>query len=185
MVSQDAQGAVLHHDESWYVGCAQSGRCWGERGKPTWIPAFGPTRGEVLYLSRDAVSDELIWSWQPRTRSDNTIAHLEQLLECYRDKRYVVLIWDNASWHKSRRVEGWIADHNATSREQRRPKLFLLPLPTYSPWLNPTEAVINQNKRRTLFGANQPDAARLRRIVETNLTYFHPRKGNNNRTKQH
>ena len=114
----------------------------------------------------------------PSTKAGRTL-----LLECHQDKCYVVLIWDNASWHNSRQVEGWIAGYNATARERRLPKLFAPALPTYSPWLNPTEAVINQNKRRTLFGANQPDSARLRSIVETNLTYFHPQKGNNNPTR--
>lgn len=184
-VSPDPQGAVVHHDESWYVGRALDGRCWGERGKPVSIPAFGPTWGEVLYVSRDATSDELFWTWQPRTRSDDTIAHLTALLECYRDKRYLVLIWDNASWHKSQKVTKWIAGHNATSRQRKLPKLFALALPTYSPWLNPTEAVINQNKRRTLFGANQPQPVQLRNAVETNLLHFHPRKYNMSYAKQH
>lgn len=176
VVSQDPQGAVAHHDESWYVGKAAGGRCWGERGKPKWIPAFGPTWGQVLYLSRDATTDELFWNWQPRTRSEDTIAHLLQLLERYRGKRYLVLIWDNASWHKSRKVQNWVDTHNASAREQGLPKLYAVPLPTYSPWLNPTEAVINQNKRRTLFGHNRPDPSQLRRAVETNLLKFHPQK---------
>jgi transposase len=103
----------------------------------------------------------------------------------YHGKAYVVLIWDNASWHKSEAVQSWIASHNATRKQQGLPKLFLLALPTYSPWLNPTEAVVNQNKRRTLFGRNQPDPIQLRTAVETNLLHFHPRKLNMNHAKQH
>jgi len=185
VVSQDPEGAVVHHDESWYVGCAQGGRCWGERGKPTWIPAFGPTWGEVLYLSRDATTDELFWSWQKRTRSEDTVAHLRQLLDCYRGKRYLVLIWDNASWHKSRAVQMWIADHNTSAVQRGLPKLFPLRLPTYSPWLNPTEAVINQNKRRTLFGGNRPEPIQLRTAVEANLLNFHPKKVSLTYAKKH
>jgi len=176
VVSEDPEGAAVHHDESWYVGKAADGCCWAERGKPTWIPAFGPTRGEVLYLSRDATTDELFWSWQPRTRSQDTIAHLAGLLACYRGKRYLVLIWDNASWHNSRTVETWVAQHNVTAVQRGLPRLFPLPLPTYSPWLNPTEAVINQNKRRTLFGENHPDATQLRTAVRPTCSISTPGK---------
>lgn len=167
---------MLHHDESWYVGLAWGGGCWGERGKPNWIPSFGPKQGQVLYLSRDAASDELFWSWQQHTRSDETIAHLAQLVACYHKKRYLVVIWDNASWHTSQKIRHWLAAHNQQAAGQGLPRLFVYCLPTYSPWLNPTEAVFTQNKRRSLFGQNQPDASALRRRVEANLCYFHPQK---------
>jgi len=167
---------VLHHDESWYVGLAWGGGCWGERGKPSWIPAFGPTQGQVLYLSREAASDELFWTWQPRTRSEETTEHLAQLAACYQGKRYLVIIWDNARWHTSRKVQQWLAEHNQQAAEHEVPRLFVYGLPTYSPWLNPTEAVFTQNKRRSLFGENQPDADMLRKRVEVNLCCFHPKK---------
>ena len=167
---------MLHHDESWYVGVAWGGGCWGERGQPNWIPAFGPTQGQVLYLSREAASDELFWSWQVRTRSDETLAHLTQLVANYRGKRYLVIIWDNASWHTSQKVRCWLAAYNQQAAGQGLPRLFVYGLPTYSPWLNPTEAVFTQNKRRSLFGQNQPDTQTLRVRVEANLCYFHPKR---------
>ena len=167
---------MLHHDESWYVGVAWGGGCWGERGQPSWIPAFGPTQGQVLYLSREAASDELFWSWQLHTRSDETIVHLTQLVANYRGKRYLVIIWDNASWHTSQKVRCGLAAYNQQAAGQGLPRLFVYGLPTYSPWLNPTEAVFTQNKRRSLFGQKQPDAQTLRVRVEANLCYFHPKR---------
>ncbi len=60
MVAADPEGALVYADESWFVGNAYGGRCWGQRGRPTWIPALGPTQGEALYLSLDLWSGELL-----------------------------------------------------------------------------------------------------------------------------
>jgi hypothetical protein len=50
-----------------------------------------------------------------------------------------VLIWDNASWHVSKRVRAWIRAHNRQVKQEGR-GVRILPcyLPVKSPWLNPT-----------------------------------------------
>jgi transposase len=59
-----------------------------------------------------------------------------------------VLIWDNASWHKSQRVRTWIRSHNQTVK-QTGEGVRILPclLPSKSPWLNPIEAKWVHGKR--------------------------------------
>ena len=47
------------------------------------------------------------------------IAHLKESLDCYRGKRYMVLIWDNASWHNRQKVQNWGDTHNASTLERR------------------------------------------------------------------
>jgi len=60
----------------------------------------------------------------------------------------LVLIWDNASWHKSQIVRDWIRTHNRTvKREARGVRLLPLLLPTKSPWLNPIEPKWVHGKR--------------------------------------
>ena len=51
-----------------------------------------------------------------------------------------LLIWDNASWHKSQAVRTWIRQHNHQVKQTRQ-GVRILPflLPTQSPWLNPIE----------------------------------------------
>lgn len=60
----------------------------------------------------------------------------------------LVLIWDNASWHKSQIVRGWIRTHNQTVKREGK-GVHLLPflLPTKSPWLNPIEPKWVHGKR--------------------------------------
>lgn len=55
-------------------------------------------------------------------------------------KRNWLLIWDNASWHKSKMVRTWIREHNQQVKQEGK-GVRILPflLPTKSPWLNPGE----------------------------------------------
>lgn len=56
-------------------------------------------------------------------------------------KTALLLVWDNASWHRSQAVRHWIRDHNQrVKRERHGIRLVPCPLPIKSPWLNPLEA---------------------------------------------
>jgi transposase len=59
-----------------------------------------------------------------------------------------LLIWDNASWHKSEKVRSWLREHNrrvkATGKGVR---IVGCLLPSKSPWLNPIEAKWVHGKR--------------------------------------
>jgi DDE superfamily endonuclease len=54
-------------------------------------------------------------------------------------KRVFVLVWDNASWHISKRVQAWIAAHNRRVRRQGGVRIRVCCLPVKAPWLNPIE----------------------------------------------
>src|SRR5436305_3137762 len=60
----------------------------------------------------------------------------------------LVLIWDNASWHKSQLVRTWIHRHNQTVKQTGH-GVRILPclLPSKSPWLNPIEPKWVHGKR--------------------------------------
>jgi len=63
-------------------------------------------------------------------------------------KTALLLVWDNASWHISKGVQGWITQHNrAVKREGARVRIVVCPLPTKSPWLNPIEPKWRHGKR--------------------------------------
>ena len=55
------------------------------------------------------------------------------------NKRVLVIIWDNASWHKSKAIQRWIRDYNQLAKTHLQPRLIVHRLPTQSPWLNPIE----------------------------------------------
>lgn len=77
-------------------------------------------------------------------------------------KTALLLVWDNASWHLSRAVRTWIADHNrAVTRGEAAVRLVVCPLPSKSPWLNPIEATWVHGKRRVAEPARLVTSAEL------------------------
>jgi transposase len=66
-------------------------------------------------------------------------------------KKALLLVWDNASWHKSKFVKGWIAAHNREVKE-RGSGVRIVPcfLPKKSPWLNAIEPKWVHGKRKVV-----------------------------------
>jgi hypothetical protein len=64
-----------------------------------------------------------------------------------------LLIWDNASWHISKEVRGWITAHNRKvkkSGSEAAVRIISCLLPKKSPWLNPMEPRWVHGKRRVM-----------------------------------
>ncbi len=62
-------------------------------------------------------------------------------------KKALLLVWDNASWHSSRRVRHWIKAHNRRVKRQGGVRIVACYLPSKSPWLNPIEPKWLHGKR--------------------------------------
>jgi transposase len=79
-----------------------------------------------------------------------------------RDKRAVVLIWDNASWHDSQIVRAWLRQHNQQVKQTGQGvRLLACSLPTKSPWLNPIEPKWLHGKRKVVEPERLLTAAEL------------------------
>jgi hypothetical protein len=60
----------------------------------------------------------------------------------------LLLIWDNASWHRSQAVRHWIRQHNQqVKRGAEGVRIIVCHLPSKSPWLNPIEPKWIHGKR--------------------------------------
>lgn len=65
-----------------------------------------------------------------------------------RGQRVLLLIWDNASWHISTRVKGWIREHNRQVKcAGQGVRILACQLPVKAPWLNPLEPKWVHGKR--------------------------------------
>jgi transposase len=84
-----------------------------------------------------------------RPVSDVTCAFLEWVCQSLsqRGKRVLALVWDNASWHLSKKVRQWIKTHNAQAKRSGGVRLVVCHLPVKSPWLNPIEPKWLHGKR--------------------------------------
>jgi hypothetical protein len=66
-------------------------------------------------------------------------------------KQVWVLIWDNASWHVSKEVRGWIASHNrGVKNGGQGVRIVVCFLPIKSPWLNSMESKWVHGKRKVV-----------------------------------
>ena len=66
----------------------------------------------------------------------------------------LLLIWDNASWHRSQAVRHWIRHHNQqVKRGAAGVRIVVCQLPSKSPWLNPIEPKWVHGKR----AVSEPD----------------------------
>jgi transposase len=66
----------------------------------------------------------------------------------------LLLIWDNASWHRSQAVRHWSRQHNQqVKRGAEGVRIVVCHLPSKSPWLNPIEPQWVHGKR----AGSEPD----------------------------
>jgi DDE superfamily endonuclease len=64
------------------------------------------------------------------------------------EKQALLLVWANASWHKSQEVRTWLRTHNRQVKQRGRGvRLVACRLPSKSPWLNPIEPKWGHGKR--------------------------------------
>lgn len=92
-------------------------------------------------------------------------AQLRQIAACYPAQKYprVVLIIDNAPWHRGVPIDEALAEH---------PQLELKRLPSYSPQLNVIERFWKLLRRRATHNRLFDTVADLRRSIRVSLRYF-------------
>ena len=80
-------------------------------------------------------------------------------------KRVLVVIWDNATWHKSKFIRSRIHAYNRDAKRSAQPRLLTFRLPIQSPWLNPIEAHWLHAKRAVCEPDNHLSASLLQRRI--------------------
>lgn len=101
-------------------------------------------------------------------KSDPTIAFMEWTLEKTAEKgiRVLLMFWDHASWHKSKKVRSWLHQHNQeVKRTGKGTRLLAVLLPKKSPWLNPIEPRWIHAKRKVLEPERKLSAKELSQRV--------------------
>ena len=164
-------------------------RAWTEPDRPLRLVEQAVARGEAKALAcygllvrwweqADAAADEALWLRfvDGRPLSGLTTQFLAWCAErlAAAGKRALLLVWDNASWHISREVERWIANHNRAARaEGVGVRIVTCPLPVKSPWLNPIEPKWVHGKQRVVEPARLLTADELETRVHAALGADH------------
>jgi transposase len=76
-------------------------------------------------------------------------------------KQVLVLIWDNASWHRSREVRHWVRAWHQRAKQAGGIRLLVCRLPGKSPGLNPLEPHWVHGKRAPVEPARRLTAAEM------------------------
>lgn len=85
------------------------------------------------------------------------------------EKKLLVLIWDNAGWHLSKRLKLWIHQHNQQAKATGDVRLLTHLLPRKSPWLNPIEPCWLHAKR-AIWEPSRP--LEVQELKERLCSYF-------------
>jgi len=129
-----------------------------ETGKA--IACFGAVCQETL--------DRFFYFADGQPNSEKTILMLTALLAVAqaRTKRVLVVIWDRATWHKSKLLKSWVHQHNRQAKQQPDGvRLLLCLLPSKSPWLNPMEPIWLHAKRKVV----EPDGDLSVKVLKERL----------------
>jgi transposase len=113
-------------DESRFGLHTQSRRCWALRGQRVVIPQQQCYEWEYVYGALEVVQGGAQFRFMPSVSLDFSGGFLEQIAASDRRAEHVV-IWDQAGFHPRPKAAALPA------------RLHLLPLPPYSPELNPVE----------------------------------------------
>ena len=155
MVRGAPDGAAIWLDQSWFVRWPYQFRAWAPQDEAPrvakrWNEDVDTT---ALYAALDDETQEAFLSWaEGQPNSEVTVQFLEALMahQNSRGKRFIVLIWDRASWHTSRRTNQWIREYNRRAKQEGLTRLMTCLLPTRSPWLMPLEPVFGWIKHQIL-----------------------------------
>jgi DDE superfamily endonuclease len=148
LAAQHPDGVLGFADETWWSRLAQP-------ALHSWTADQPPRLVEPVYPKGDAEPKALACYGLLRTDSHAVwlrfvdgrpvshvttafLAWLCQRLAAERE-RVLVLLWDNAPWHRSREVRTWVRAHNQQVKRHGGIRLLTWCLPIKSPWLNPIE----------------------------------------------
>jgi hypothetical protein len=163
---------VLEQDESWFSRFKQTQlHQWAVTGDQPRLVQREPTRcqKDKAIACFGAVCQQTgqryfyLCEGQPNT--DYTILMLNRLLAVARDlgKRVLLILWDRASWHKSKPLYHWIRAHNRHAKQTGDVRLLTCLLPSKSPWLNSMEPHWVHAKRKVAEPDGKLSAPMLKR----------------------
>lgn len=169
---QDPSIMVVYQDESWFSGNPKPVRHYGRPSQPharAVAKSAQKLKGAwVLYAALEVVSGKVQRHYAPRCNQTQVRQQLEHLLQHYQSerKRVLVVLWDNASWHTAKALRHWYHRYNQQAKREGGIRLWLVPLPSRSPWLNAIEAVFGQAKRHIVGNRRVHPPSRLKQKTE-------------------
>jgi transposase len=131
VLQADPQTVILAWDEAWLYCQTTLTSVWSPRGIQP-VMTVSPQRDRIAFygaLNLESGEEHAIMT--DKLNQLTTATFLEYVLDCYPERR-ILMIGDNASWHKGLPVATVLS---------RQPRLELFFLPVACPDLNPQEPI--------------------------------------------
>ena len=125
---------VMFEDEAGFGRIFKPGACWARRGVRPEVPAHHIREMRYAYGAVSPETGAHFFLILPYCKTDCMTLFLSKLSEAYPDK-YIILICDNAVWHKSK---GLFIPEN----------IEMTNIPPYTPEMNPIEQIWAEFRRR-------------------------------------
>ena len=179
LARQKPDWAFGYQDETWWSRFSLPDlHSWAENGQFLKLVEQTPRKNDpepqaiacyglaIHWYEQDKIKHEEVWLRFVKGNpcSNLTIQYLEWLIEktSLAGKKALVMVWDHATWHKSKAVREWVHKHNnAVKKSQEGVRLLPFLLPKKSPWLNPIEPMWIHAKRKIV----EPD----KKLTETEV----------------
>lgn len=116
-------------------------KLWTLRGVRPTVPAAGTNQRLCVYGALNYRTGQSHYLVHPKKNSQQFCEFLRPLVESYSERRLILVI-DNASYHRTKAVRALLADHSD--------HVFVLWLPKYSPELNLIEGLWGYLKKSAL-----------------------------------
>ena len=153
---------LLFGDEASFPQWGTLSYTWARKGKQPTIPTSGKRKGYKVFGLIDYFTGRFFYKCQQdRLNSASYIQFIKEVLS--KTKKHIILIQDGAKYHTSAEMRRFFTE--------RKSRLTVCDLPSYSPDYNPIEKLWEKVKRRypfTLF----PDFPRSRRKGRGNSRFF-------------
>lgn len=146
----------------------KGGRLLAAPGVQPTVPQWQSSKGRLiltaaLELSRNQVSH----FYSTSKNSGEMIKLAEILVQEYRDVRKLYMSWDAASWHRSQKLNDFIAEHNFLADSQHVPTIELVALPANAQFLNVIESVFSGMARAIIHNSDYESADAAKRAIDS------------------
>lgn len=154
---------IYYHDESTLQLCANIVKTYAPKGE-TPVLTLHDTKGYQYVCLASSISENGKMFFDIRENSfkgAGIITYLVKLLES--TTRKILLIWDNASWHKSEETKNFL-------NSELGKRLWVAHTPPYSPEFNPDELVWANLKRVQIPNRTAKNVKELKIIAHEGMT---------------
>lgn len=147
----------MYQDEAGFGRISKLGDCWSPKGKRPVVGSHHIREYRYCYGSVDACTGDSFFIIAGGCNSDWMNKFLEELSKAYPDD-YIVLVMDNAVWHKSQTLE-------------IPANIEFAFIPPYTPEMNPIEQVWSEIRKRgfknQVFPSLETVVDRLQSVIQS------------------